>query len=200
MKMYFPEAMLFLLFCQITKPALPAESAELVSEAAAQAFLDKVNDIEAYAAGQGEGEKTTRFTEQEINSYLSLHGDSKYRSCVQYFKISLAEESLEGTASVNFDCLRETSPGPVSGLITGLFSGIHTLTARGNIQNDNGTGNFRLEEARFDSVPLPGFLVEQMITGICMRLDPPFDPMEPSPFPHKIRSIHIEPGQIMVLQ
>lgn len=200
MKMYTPGAMLLLLFFPLARPLFPEEPAQLVSEAAAQTFNDKVNDIETYAAGEGGEGKTTRLTEQEINSYLNLHGNSKYRSCIQYFKISLAEESLVGTASVNFDCLRQTAPGSVSGLITGLFSGIHTLTARGNIQSDNGKGNFRLEEARFDSLPLPGFLVEQLITSICMRLDPPFDPMEPSPFPLKIRNIRIEPGQIMVLQ
>ena len=172
-----------------------------VSEEAAQAFLDKIQEIETFSSEQKqEEEKTTRLTEEEVNSYLSLYGDSKYRSCIQDFRISFRRESLVGTASVNFDCLQATSPGSVSSLITGLFSGTHTLTASGTIENDNGKGSFLLEEARFDSVPLPGFLVKQLITAICMRLEPPFDPLEPSPFPLEIRSIHIEPGQIMVVQ
>lgn len=191
----------FLLFLTVTLPAAPADSPALVSETAAQSFLDKMTGMETFAAGQEkEEQKTTKLTEEEINSYLSLYGDAKYRSCIRYFRITLEKESLVGTASVNFDCLQEKSPGSISSLITGLFSGIHTLTARGNIHNDNGKGNFQLEEARFDTVLLPGFLVEQMITSICMRLDPPFDPMEPSPFPLKIRSIHIADGQIMILQ
>ena len=201
MKMRLRGSLLLLLFFSAIISALSADTPTLVSETAAQSFLDKMTGMETYAAGQETvEEKTTRFTEEEINSYLSLHGDSKYRSCIKYFRITLEQEFLVGTASVNFDCLQEKSPGSISGLITGLFSGTHTLTARGSIHNEDGKGNFQLEEARFDAVALPGFLVEQMITSICMRLDPPFDPMEPSPFPLKIRSIHINNGQIMVRQ
>lgn len=194
-------SLLLLLFFSWSMPGTSADSPASVSEEAAQAFLDKLNDIETYAAGQDDREeRTTRFTEEEVNSYLNLYGDSKYRSCIQYFRVSFGQKYVVGTASVNFDCLQKASPGSISSLITGLFSGTHTLIASGTIQNDNGKGNFQLEEARFDSALLPGFLVSQLITSICMRLDPPFDPMEPAPLPHKIRSIHIKPGQIIVIQ
>jgi hypothetical protein len=201
MKICLLGAILLLSLPSMAVPASTADSPAPVSEEAAQAFLDKVKEIETFASEpQQEEEKTTRFTEEEINSYLNLYGDTKYRSCLQYFRISFRQEFLVGTASVDFDCLQESSPGSGSRLLTGIFSGIHTLTARGTIENDKGKGNFLLQEARFDSVPLPGFLVEQLISGICMRLEPPFDPLEPSPFPLKIRSIHIEPGQLMVVQ
>jgi len=181
--------------------ASPDNPSEDVSEAAAKECLRKLNEMVTYAAGpETENGKITRFTEEEINSYLALYEESEYRSCLQYFNMSFRQGFMEGIVSVDFDCLKKASSKSLPKLLTTFFSGTHIITARGTILSDNGKGRFQLEEARFDALVLPGLIVEQLITTLCMQLDPPFDPMEPSPFPYKIKRVRIQPGYIMVFQ
>jgi hypothetical protein len=145
-------------------------------------------------------EKTTRFTEEEINACLSPDAESQYKSCIKNFRVSLQENSVEGVASVDFNCLKQTSVEFLHEPISGLFSGTHVLTARGTIISADGEGSFELEEIRFDGVPLPGFLVEQAITAVCMRQDPPFDPLKSSALPYGIRKVIIHRGYLLVFQ
>lgn len=171
------------------------------AEAATEECSRKLEAIEDFALESGPSiEKTTRFTEEEINACLAPDAESKYRSCIKNFRVSLREDLVEGVASVDFNCLKQASAEFLPGLIAGLFSGTHILTARGTITSADGEASLKLEEARFDGVALPGFLVEQAITAVCMRQDPPFDPLKSSALPYSIRKVKIHPGYLLVFQ
>ncbi len=74
-------------------------------------------------------------------------------------------------------------------LFARLLSGTHTLTMRGKLRTEAGKGSFMLEEARFDETTLPNFLVEEIISAVGSRQKPPFDPMQPSQMPYRIKTV-----------
>lgn len=171
------------------------------AEAATEECSRKLEAIKDFAQQSDPSkEKTTRFTEEEINACLAPDTESKYRSCLKNFRVSLREDVVEGVASVDFSCLKQASAEFLPEPIWGLFSGTHVLTARGTITSADGEASLRLEAARFDGVALPGFLVEKAITAMCMRRDPPFDPLKSSALPYSIRKVKIHPGYLLVFQ
>lgn len=193
-----------LLFFALPFAALQAFSdtpSPSISETAAMRCNQKLKIIEDFAAlEKTDKELTTRFTEEEINSYLILDMASKYKSCLKNLKMAFKQNLLEGFASVDFDCLKETSSKSLPRLIERLFSGTHAITARGTVVSGDGEGSFQLEQVRFDESTLPKFLVEEAITAVCKSQKPPFDPIQPSPLPYNIKKITIHPGYIMVYQ
>ena len=194
-------SILFFVFQYPVRPALSDTPAHSLSKAAAERCRLKLREIEDFAAREGSGgEQTTRFTEEEVNSYIMLDATLKYKSCVKDLKLEFLSDFLEGAASVDFDCLKESPSKSLPKLITSLFSGTHIITARGTLASKDGKGIFQLQDARFDNDTLPRFLVEEAITLVCKNQKPPFDPMQTSTLPFNIQRVTVHPGYIMVYQ
>jgi hypothetical protein len=77
---------------------------------------------------------------------------------------------------------------------------VHKLTARGQLLSGNGKASFRLEQARFDNSTLPKALVEEIITAVGRKQNPPFDPLQPSQLFYDIDKVDVHPGHILVYQ
>ena len=91
--------------------------------------------------------------------------------------VSLEEKNeLQAVASIDFDSL-SSSGKPLSKLIGLMFSGTHTLTVKGQLISKGGKANFSSDQARFDDTTLPRYLVEQIITAVGRKQNPPFDPL-----------------------
>ena len=188
-----------LLFQFIIPKAYSDTQSPSVSQFAADECRRKLKDVMDYAAATDD-EKATRFTEEEINSYIKLYGASEYRSCLKNLNIRIKNNALDGVASIDFDCLNETSSKSLPKLIPLLFSGVHEIFTHGTFVSGLGEGRFQLSEARFDDGMIPIFLAEQTITALCMRQKPPFDPMKSSKLPHGIKKVTLHSGYIMVYQ
>ena len=200
---FLPAVFLYCLFQPSVSTASPDSAYTFISEEAANDCIQKWDEVETFADEENTRtgkEKTTRFTEEEINSYLTLKTDSDYKSCLNFFRISFTQDILQGITTVDFDCLKEKSEDSLPNLITRLFSGTHVITARGEIKGEQGEGYFKLHEIRFDDIVLPKILVEHMISSACLRLESPFDPMQSTAFPFKIRKVTVHSGYIMVFQ
>lgn len=194
-------AILFLEFQCLSIPVRGDTMAKSISTVAAMQCIQKMKEIEFFATQEKiDRVMSTRFTEEEINAYLSLDSNSGYQSCWKNMRMSFKDDLMEGIASVDFDCLKETSSAAFSAIILQLFSGIHVITARGTIVGGNGKGHIQLDQVRFDDSVLPKFLIQEVIASVCRKQDPPFNPMEPSQLPYNIKKITIHPGYIIVYQ
>ncbi len=172
-----------------------------ISQAASNSCAEKVKALEALAAApQSRKKKTTRFSEEEINSYLAFELKSNYHPSLRSLDLSFGDDSLKGTAIIDFDKLSMNSTRFLNKLVARLFSGVHSLTVAGKLIANAGKANFQLEEARFDSRVLPNFLVEEIITAVGNKQKPPFDPMQPSQMPFAIKKVDVRRGHILVYQ
>lgn len=176
-------------------------STSKAARAAASRCGEKLKDLEDFAAKKKSGEKqTTRFTEEEINAYLDLNLKAKYHPSLESLAVAFEEENLQGVASIDFDRLGGSSSGLLPKVVGMLFSGTHTLKARGKFITREGKAHFQLEKAYFDDSELPKFLVEEIITAVGRKQNPPFDPLQPSTMPYEIKGVEMHPEHIVVHQ
>ncbi len=172
-----------------------------VSEESAERCGQKFKSIREFDGQEESGkERTTRITEEEINSYLTLSPDSEYQTCLRALKMTFKQDVLEGLASVDFDCLKEIPSKSVPKYISLLFTGTHVITGRGKILSDDGEGQVQLEQARFDGRMLPNLLIEEVVEAVCESQDSSFNPLQPSRLPYSIKRITVHPGYIIVYQ
>ncbi len=172
-----------------------------ITKKASDSCARKVEALEAEAAKKGKhSHPTTRFSEDEINSYLALELKSKFHPSLKSLLISLGENSMGATAEIDFDKLSATSTRTVTKMIARLFSGVHSLNVQGKLVADGGKGNFVLDEAKFDGTALPNFLVSEIITAVGKKQKPPFDPLQPSDMPYAIQKVDVHAGYIVVYQ
>jgi hypothetical protein len=180
---------------------LAAPESSPITKAAADRCKSKLNTLESFAAHRKPGQKqTTQFSADEVNSYLALELHPKYHPSLKNLTVAFEEESLQAVAAIDFDRLGVTSTKLLPKLIGFLFSGVHTLTARGRLLSGNGKASFRLEQARFDSTTLPKSLVEEIITAVGRKQNPPFDPLQPSELFYDIEKADVHAGYILVYQ
>jgi hypothetical protein len=182
-------------------PAAPEAPALVASKTAAARCRAKLNDLEGFAKRHKRDQKqTTKFSEDEVNSYLALDLKSKYHACLKSLVIAFRENNLQATAKIDFDRLGSTSTSFLSKLIGLMFSGVHTLAVDGEFVSSNGIGNFRLHRAVFDDSTLPKRLVEEIITAVGRKQNPPFNPLQPSKMPYEIDRVEVHTGYIIVFQ
>jgi hypothetical protein len=178
-----------------------ATAASAISKAAAERCDTKLKALEKFAGLPNSSRRqTTRFTEDEVNSYLALELGSEFHPCLKTLQMTFEEGNLTGAASIDFDKLGTVSTKFMPKLLSVLFSGTHRLDARGQLLSRNGEASFRLEQARFDNSNLPKSLVEEIITAVGKKQNPPFDPLQPSKLPYRIEEVDVHQGYITVHQ
>jgi hypothetical protein len=193
--------LLFLLSGALLLPPVKTAVNFKPSKPAAESCRTKFGNLEENAAkGKPLRNEPVRVSQDEINSYLALDLSSNYHPCLKSLVIAFEEDKLQGIASIDFDRLETSSSKLMPKLLSFMFSGIHTLSARGKLANKGGKANFQLEQARFDSSTLPNSLVEEIITMVGRKQTPPFDPLKPSQLPYNIQSIDIHAGYALVYQ
>ncbi|GEM_PF-879772 len=172
-----------------------------ITPAAARRCAEKLERLEVFAAAGKEGTtQATRFTEDEINSYLALEVSARYHPSLKRVAFAFEESRLRCVADIDFDQLRLESTQLAAQLLARMFSGVHRLSLYGTLWAQEGKARFQLLDARFDSTNLPNLLVEEIISAVGRRQEPPFDPMQPSEMPYRIRRVELHPGWIMVYQ
>jgi hypothetical protein len=192
---------LFLFWGAAATPVGGDMFASAASKAAAEQCVLKLKGLEDFSIKHKPGQKqTTRFYEDEINSYLALDCSPNYHPSLKSLLMTFEENNIAGVAAIDFDRLGSGSTRFLPKIISFMFSGTHTLTARGQLLSKNGIANFHLEQARFDNISLPKSLVEEIISAVGRKQNPPFDPLQPSAMPYKIERVDVHPRYIIVYQ
>jgi hypothetical protein len=198
-------AAVLLLCCDAPSNAFSRENADLpppsISKTAAKTCAVKVRKLEEFSRRPSSGKsQTTQFSEEEINSYLTLDLSSKFSPSLKSLVVRLKEGGLQGNALIDFDRLEMKSTEIATRLFAFMLSGVHELMVRGKLPVKNGKGNFQLEEAQFDGIRLPVALVEEIITIIGRKQKPPFDPTSPSEMIYRIQRVDLHQGYMVVYQ
>jgi hypothetical protein len=172
-----------------------------ISKAAAKRCDTKLKSVEKFGEiPDSSRRQTTRFTEDEVNSYLALEVSSQFHPCLKTLQMTFEEGNLRGVALLDFEKLRTSSTKIMPRLLSMILFGTHTLDVRGKLVSRSGQANFRLDRARFDDSSLPNSLVEEIITAVGKRQNPPFDPLQPSKLPYRIEEVEVHQGYITVYQ
>lgn len=195
-------AAVFAVICLLPVIARGAqEPSRKITKTSAESCRSKVEKLQAFAANAKPGKKQiTRLSQEEINSYLALDLSAKYSPGLKSLFFAFESDKLQADAVIDFDRLGMSATRMIAKLMASLFSGIHTLSARGRLVAQQGKANFQLEEAKFDGTGLPNFLVEEIITAVGRKQKPPFDPMQPSEMPYRIEKVEIHAGYIVIYQ
>lgn len=190
----------------LAKGAVGAESrnagSELVisKEASAQCAR-KFREIEEFdSKPNSQNEKTTQFSQDEINSFIALELQSNFSGSLKKLQIRFKENNLQIDAVVDLDSFGAASARLSEKLLAAVMSGIHSLSATGRLHAKGGKAYFEFTEAYLDGHILPKFLVEEIISGVGRRQEPPFDPLQPFQIPYHIKSVDVKPGMIIIYQ
>ncbi len=197
-----PPAILAVLLIAGAAAGLPqASSNRGISRKASESGARKVKRLHDFAARKPpRGNLTTRFSEEEINSFLAYDLSPKYHPCLKSLILSVEPTELQGVSVLDFDQLGMTSKRFFTRLIAGMFRGTHTLSMQGRVIAVDGKAHFELESAVFDDTSLPNVLVEEIISTVGKRQKPPFDPLQPSEMPYAIQRVDFHKGYMIVYQ
>jgi len=177
-----------------------SEGKSRVSKEAAASCDLKVTRLEAFIGQSQVKDVKTRLSEEELNSYLAFVLSPTFHPSLQSILFEIEESSLMAVATIDFDRLELSQEGFLTQLLAKILSGIHTLTLRGVLISGAGKARFQLAEATFDSQTLPKVVVEEIISAVGRKQNPPFDPMQPSDMPFDIKEVEIHTGYIIVTQ
>jgi len=163
----------------------------------------KVATINAHAEKATRQPRKTLVTESEVNSYLVYEAREQLPTGVVEPSVTiLGGGRLSGRAVVDLDAVRkEKNPTSLLDPMNYLMGKV-PVSAVGVLKATNGVGHFELESAAISRLPIPKFLLQEIVgyysrtatnpAGI--KLDDPFA------LPARIREIQVERGQAIIVQ
>jgi hypothetical protein len=165
-----------------------------------QAKLDKITKGPAAA---GKAPSTTAITETEVNSYLQFELKDRIPEGVTDPWVSILENGrLAGKATV--DLARVGKSRKSGGMLDpfNFLSGSLPLAVNGVLKTKNGIANFAVESASISSVPVPVWMLQEIVSYYSKSEDAPNGVAIDKPFalPNGIREIRTARGQATVVQ
>lgn len=173
-----------------------------LSRQQADAFSKKLDAIVVQSATPGPARRTP-ITEAEINSWMVYTAKPLIPEGVADPSISIiGNGKVSGRAIVDFDSVskQKSSGGTLDPWR--LIGGKVPVTVNGTLNTKDGVGRFELESARVSSVPVPKFLLQELLSYYSrsaghpdgLSLDDPFQ------LPANIRQIEVGQGQAVIVQ
>jgi hypothetical protein len=173
------------------------------SRADADEMLRKVAVIATHGLASQPRARRTTVTESELNSFLEYHMRSEIPPAVIEPAVTIEESGrLRGRALVDLDEIKKAYAGdPRLGML-GLVSGRVPVEAAGTLRVTNGVGQFTLEQALVNGVPVPTAALRQVVSYYSRSPEYPdgIDLEAPFQLPVKIRQIETLRGQAVIVQ
>src|SRR5471030_509025 len=145
----------------------------------------------------------TVVTENEVNSYLVYEAREQIPVGVIDPSVTiLGPGRLSGRAVVDLDAVRKQK-APTSLLDPmNYLMGRLAVTAVGTLKTANGVGRFELESASIGSLPIPKILLQEIVSYYSRTAQKPAGIGLDDPFalPARIREIHVDRGQAIIVQ
>jgi hypothetical protein len=178
-------------------------AAEPVTRRDAARLQAKIDRITKGRPAQGKSASTTPITETEINSYLRYELADRIPNGVSDPWVSILENGrLSGRATV--DLARVAQSRKSSGMLDpfSLLSGSLPLAVNGTLRTKNGVGTFAVESASISSVPVPVWMLQEIVSYYSKSEAAPKGVALDKPFvlPNGIREIQTARGQATVVQ
>ncbi len=142
--------------------------------------------------------RTYELSEEELNAYLSAQLYRQDQKAVESIVLLLKEGTFLTRVEVNVDELQFQGDDVTTGYLRLLLKGIQTLEIEGKLEAENGLATYRVQEARLSGIPVPARLVNNLLSSLGKKNDPPFDPTQPFKMPYGIQSFTFQPGKVMM--
>lgn len=175
-------------------------SAEAVNTSRPQSdsFAKKLAIIKQHAADSPKSARRTTVTEGELNSWFVYRAPALLPGGVKEPSVTVVGNGkLVGVVTVDLDDVGKSKSGAWN-----VLGGKVPISLSGVLRTRDGKGQFDLQSASLSGVPLPKFLLQEIVahytrsedhpTGI--RLDDPFD------LPASIKQIDVGQGQAVIIQ
>jgi len=198
-------ATVFLGVCALGLAGLQAAG---VSEKQADAFTRKVALVNEQAdapvrRGELRGPRRTPFTEAEVNSWMVYRGKALLPVGVSEPTVTIVGNGrVKAGATVDLDAIaKHRSTGRLLDPWSYL-GGRLPVTLAGTLHTQFGIARFEIEEAAVSGVPVPKYLLQDMVSYYSRSSDVPdgvrLDDMWP--LPAHIQEIELGQGQAVVVQ
>jgi hypothetical protein len=163
----------------------------------------KVAAIVAYSPPASKQLRRTTITENEVNAYLQYEiGDALPAGVVEPSVTASGPGRVSGRAVVDLDAVRKAAKS--GGLLDprSYLAGSLPVTAVGMLRTGNGIGRFELESATVGGVPIPKWLLQEIVSYYSKSPDDPDGISLDDPFelPAHIREIQVQVGHAIVVQ
>ena len=178
-------------------------AAEPISRRDAARLQAKLDQISRNAATRRLAGTRTSITEAELNSYLRYELGDRIPPGVTEPSVELLDDGrLSGKATVDLARVGQ-SRKPAAGLDPfALLSGSLPITVNGVLRTKNGVGTFALESAAISGVPVPTWMLQEIVSYYSKSDTSPLGVSIEKPFvlPSGIREIQLARGQAIVIQ
>ncbi|HKY22573.1 MAG TPA: hypothetical protein VJM31_15275 [Vicinamibacterales bacterium] len=178
-------------------------AADPVSRREAARLQAKLERMTQLNANRGKIAARTPITETEVNSYLRYELGDRIPAGVQDPWVSLLDSGrVSGKATVD---LARVSRSRKSGGMLDPFrylSGVFPVAVDGVLRTKNGTGTFALESASISGIPVPAWMLQEIVSHYSKSELRPQGVSIDKPFvlPLGIREIQLARGQAVVVQ
>lgn len=189
-------------FTALTSCALLAllVTAEAVSTSRPQAdsFAKKLAIIKQHAAESPKSSRRTTVTDAELNSWFVYRAQPLLPAGVKDPRVTaVGSGKMLGVVTVDLDDIAKSRSG-----LWKLLGGTMPISLSGVLRTKEGRGQFDLQSADISGVPLPKFLLQEIVTHYTrdedrpngIRLDDPFT------LPASIKQIDVGQGQALIVQ
>ena len=178
-------------------------AADPVSRRDAARLQAKLDRITKGGPAGGKTPATTAITETELNSYLQFELRDRIPEGVTEPWVSILEKGrLAGKATV--DLARVGKSRKSGGMLDpfNFLTGSLPLVVNGVLKTKNGIANFAVESASISSVPVPVWMLQEIVSYYSKSESAPNGVAIDKPFalPNGIREIRTARGQATVVQ
>jgi hypothetical protein len=178
-------------------------AAEPVTRRDAARLQAKLDRITSGTRSLGKTPATTPITETEVNSYLQFELSDRIPAGVTEPWVSILENGrLAGRATV--DLARVGQSRKSTGMLDpfNFLTGSLPLVVNGVLKTQNGIANFSVESASISSVPVPVWMLQEIVSYYSKSESAPNGVALDKPFalPSGIREIRTARGQATVVQ
>jgi hypothetical protein len=189
--------------CLVAALGVSTQADVRTSRRDATLLKQKVATITAHAEQPSKQPRRTTVTESEVNSYLVYEAREQLPTGVVQPEITiLGAGRLSGRAMVDLDAVRKEK-NPTSLLDPmNYLTGKVPVSAIGVLKTSNGVGHFELESAAISRLPIPKFLLQEIVGHYSRTAANPAGISLDDPFalPARIREIQVERGQAIIVQ
>jgi hypothetical protein len=184
--------------CALLALLVTAEAAN-TSRAQADSFAKKIAIINQHAAQAGKSTRRTTLTEAELNSWFIYRSQPHLPEGVKDPKVvAVGNGRLLGTVTVDLEAVGKSR----SSELLKYLGGRVPISLSGVLRTKDGRGQFDLQSAQVSGIPLPKFLLQEIVSHYTrgderpngIRLDDPFA------LPASIKQIDVGQGQALVIQ
>jgi len=192
-----------LVVCLAAAVAASMQADVRTSRREATLLKQKVATITAHAEKPIRQPRKTTVTESEVNSYLVYEAREQLPTGVVQPSVTIVGAGrLSARAVVDLDAVRkEKNPTSLLDPMNYLMGKV-PVTATGVLTTSNGVGHFELETAAISRLPVPKFLLQEIVSYYSRTAANPAGISLDDPFalPARIREIQVERGQAIIVQ